>query len=82
MDIKDADNIEPKDIIDACIQADNQLDDVFRQLHELVGTPKVFLMRGSLPAQHAMQNVALAQKFLAEAMMMFAEEMREKAEKE
>lgn len=82
MDIKEADNIEPKDIIDACIQADNQLDDVFRQLHKLVGTPKVFLMRGSLPAQHAMQNVALAQKFLREAMMMFAEEMRENAEKE
>ncbi len=74
--------IEPKDTIDACIQADNQLDDVFRQLHDLVGTPKVFLMRGSLPAQHAMQNVALAQKFLGEAIMMFAEEMRENAEKE
>lgn len=34
--------IEPKDIIDACIHADNQLDDVFRKLHDLVGTPKVF----------------------------------------
>ena len=74
--------IEPKDTIDACIQADNQLDDVFRQLHDLVGTPKVFLMRGSLPAQHAMQNVALAQKFLGEAMMTFSEEMLENAEKE
>lgn len=74
--------IEPKDTIDACIQADSQLDDVFRQLHDLVGTPRVFLMRGSLPAQHAMQNVALAQKFLVEAMTMFSEEMRENAEKE
>lgn len=74
--------IEPKDTIDACIQANNQLDDVFRQLHDLVGTPEVFLMRGSLPAQHAMQNVALAQKFLVEAMTMFSEEMRENAEKE
>lgn len=70
--------IEPKDTIDACIQADNQLDDVFRKLHDLVGTPKVFLMRGSLHAQHAMQSVALAQKFLGDAMTMFSEEMREK----